>query len=171
MSTALALPEPLFRPLPLDAAESIPLTAAGREPLFFFGTLMDEEILARILDRPLEKADLEPAVLGGYRREAARGCNYPLLVPSDGESVPGRLFRGATRRDIARINHYESGEYGAELHKVQGRDGRWRSAWVYIGLDDTFTASGQPWDLQSWSAAHKSSFLRECDGWMADFRE
>ena len=44
---------------PLDAAELIPLAAAGRQPLFFFGTLTDLDVLAYVLQRPIDLDDLE----------------------------------------------------------------------------------------------------------------
>jgi hypothetical protein len=38
----------LLRPGP-----AIPVSAVGRDPLFFFGTLMDRDVLSRVLDRPI----------------------------------------------------------------------------------------------------------------------
>ena len=52
-----------------------------------------------------------------------------------GGVVEGRLLRRATVRDIARINHYESDEYLAELRAVTTGAGRDVAAWLYLGLD------------------------------------
>jgi hypothetical protein len=84
--------------------------------------------------------------------------------------VEGRLLRRASVRDIARINHYESEEYRAELHPVRAADGKLRTAWVYLGLDH-LEATGEPWDLGMWQRRHKERFFAACDGWMADFDE
>jgi hypothetical protein len=153
---------------PLAVEAMIPLAAAGRQPLFFFGTLMDLDVLAYVLARPVDVADLVPAVIAGFRRVGARAGSYPLLVPSPGGILQGSLLRRASRRDIARINHYESGEYRAELHAVADGQGQERAAWVYLGLHH-LEATGEGWDLAAWQRRHKSAFFAACDGWMADF--
>ena len=153
---------------PLDAAELIPLAAAGRQPLFFFGTLMDLDVLAYVLERPIDLDDLAPATLAGYRRVQAVGVSYPVLVPDRAGVVEGRLLRRATRRDIARINHFESGEYRAELHAVvyrtMARRRRHGSIWAWV----ISAATAEPWSLAAWQAMHKPGFFAACDGWMAD---
>ena len=61
----------------------------------------------------------QPAVsqhLNALEREAGTS----LLVRGAGGRVEGCLLRRASVRDIARINHYESEEYRAELHHVTG---------------------------------------------------
>jgi gamma-glutamylcyclotransferase (GGCT)/AIG2-like uncharacterized protein YtfP len=152
---------------PLETAELIPLAAAGRQALFFFGTLTDLDVLAYVLQRPLDLDDLAPARLAGFRRVWASGVSYPILVADPQGSVEGRLLRRATRRDIARINHFESGEYRAELHSVMTGDAVARPAWLYRGLDH-LAAMDEPWSLAAWQAAHKPGFFAACDGWMAD---
>jgi hypothetical protein len=154
---------------PLDVATMIPLAAAGRQQLFFFGTLMDLDVLAYLLERPVDLDDLLPAAITGFRRMRARDASYPVLVPQPGTSVDGRLLRKVTARDIARINHYESGEYLAELRHVVTGDGREVAAWLYLGLDH-LEASDEPWSLAAWQRREKSGFFAACDGWMADFR-
>ena len=155
---------------PLDAAALIPLSAAGRQPLFFFGTLTDLDVLAYVLERPIDLDDLRPATIAGFRRVRAAGASYPVLVPDPGGRVDGRLLRRATRRDIARINHFESEEYRAELHGVVDAAGETHAAWLYLGLDH-LAASDEPWSLETWRRSHKPGFFAACDGWMADFAE
>jgi hypothetical protein len=156
---------------PLDVAELIPRSAAGRQPLFFFGTLMDLDVLAYVLERPIDLDDLAPATLAGFARFRARDASYPVLVPRPGDVVQGRLLRRVTRRDIARINHYESEEYRAELHLVTAGDpASEHRAWLYLGLDH-LAASDEPWQLADWQRRHKEGFFAACDGWMADCPE
>jgi hypothetical protein len=154
---------------PLDVAAMIPLAAAGRLPLFFFGTLMDVDVLAYLLERPLDLDDLRPASITSFCRVRAVGTSYPVLVPQQGGVVEGRLLRRATVRDIARINHYESGEYLAELHHVVTADTGEVAAWLYLGLDH-LQASDEPWSLADWQGHDKAGFFAACDGWMEDFR-
>jgi hypothetical protein len=155
---------------PLEVAQMIPLSAAGRQPLFFFGTLTDLDVLAYVLARPIDLDDLRPATLPGFRRERAEGASYPVLVPEPDGRVEGRLLRHATRRDIARINHYESEEYRAELHLVAEAEDAHYPAWLYLGLDH-LAASGEAWELAAWQERHKMGFFAACDGWMEGFRE
>ena len=75
---------------------------------------------------------------------------------------------GRRPRDIARINHYESGEYLAELRQVVTADGTEIAAWLYLGLDH-LQAGDEPWSLEEWQAHDKPGFFQACDGWMADF--
>jgi hypothetical protein len=154
------------RPLAMEAA--IPASAAGRQPLFFFGTLMDLDVLAYLLERPVDLDDLCSATIAGFRRVRARQASYPVLVPHAGGMVAGRLLRRATARDIARINHYESGEYLAELRHVVTGEGREVAAWLYLGLDH-LAAGDEPWSLAEWQRRDKPGFFAACDGWMEDF--
>ena len=155
---------------PLDPGDTlIPLAAAGRQPLFFFGTLMDADILAFVLDRRVGPHELAPASLAGFGRVGTRAGSYPVLVPARGTAVAGVLLHRASRRDIARINHYESEEYAAELRLVTTPAGR-RPAWLFRGLDH-LEADGVPWTLPAWQAGHKAGFLARCAGWMDDFVE
>ncbi|MDF1584926.1 gamma-glutamylcyclotransferase family protein [Marinimicrococcus flavescens] len=138
-------------------------------PLFFFGTLMDKDVLSLVLQRPLEE-ELQTARLAGFRRETARDACYPLLVPACGASVEGSLFCGCGPGDIARINHYEAGEYRAELRAVQLGDGSRRRAWLYMARENCLKASGQPWELERWQATGKADLLAACPDWMRAFR-
>ncbi|MGD9507852.1 MAG: gamma-glutamylcyclotransferase family protein [Geminicoccaceae bacterium] len=165
MSPSLAVARPA-----LDTAAMIPLTAAGRRPLFFFGTLMDLDVLTYLLERPVDVADLRPATLRGFRRMCVAGASYPVLVPDAVATVEGRLLRRAAVRDIARINHYESEEYRAELHHVVTEDGNETPAWLYLSLDH-MTPAEEAWSLAEWQSQHKAGFLEACDAWMSDFGE
>jgi Gamma-glutamyl cyclotransferase, AIG2-like len=154
---------------PLDTTTTIPASAAGRQPLFFFGTLMDLDVLAYLVERPVDLDDLRPAAISGFRRVRARDVSYPVLVPHEDGVIEGRLLRRVSARDIARINHYESGEYQAELRHVVTADGCEVAAWLFLGLDH-LRASDEPWSLAEWQCRDKAAFFAACDGWMADFR-
>jgi hypothetical protein len=148
----------------------IPLSAAGGQPLFFFGTLMDLDVLGYLLEQPVDLDDLEAATITGFRRVTATGARYPVLVPEPGGTVEGRLLRRATARDIARINHYESQEYLAELRSITAGAGREVAAWLYLGLDG-LAADDQPWSPEEWQRTVKPRYFTACDDWMAGFEE
>lgn len=153
---------------PLDTAELIPAHAAGRQPLFFFGTLLDVDVLTYVLGRPIDLDDLRPASLAGFSRVCIADASYPTLLAHPDGRVPGKLLRRASRRDIARINHFESGEYRAELHHVMTEDGAMQPAWLYLGLSHLAPLAA-PWTLEEWQLLHKPGFFAACDHWMADF--
>lgn len=153
---------------PLDLAATIPVSAAGRQPLFFFGTLMDLDVLEYLLERPVDLDDLRPAEIRGFRRKRALEASYPVLVPQEDGAVVGWLLRRATARDIARINHYESGEYRAELRHVVTGDGCEVAAWLYLGLDH-LEVSDASWSLVQWQRRDKADFFAACESWMDDF--
>lgn len=145
---------------------------AGRASLFLFGTLMDADVMARVLARPSAGPVGAPAWLEGYRRERAAGASYPVLLPDPRGTVEGRLLRSCSARDLARIDHFESEEYRAVPHRARTADGIRHTASVYLALEVAYlAASGEPWDLDAWRQAHKEELLAACDGWMAGFVE
>ena len=68
---------------------------------FFFGTLMDREVLATVLDRAVAGDELRRAWLHGYRRVRAANVSYPILVPAAGLVVGGAVFQPKSARDDA----------------------------------------------------------------------
>ncbi len=156
------------RPQPLRVAEQIPLSAAGRQPVFFFGTLMDPEILARLLARPLAPGERARAWLSGFRRVCARNAPYPVLLPDPLGRVEGILLRRPGREDLRRINYYESDEYRAELHEVLEEGLGVREAWLFVAREEVLRPGEQPWRLEDWARRHKAELLRQIEEWMAE---
>lgn len=156
------------------ASALVPPAAADRgEALFFYGTLTDPDVLARVLGRAVDPADLEPATLAGFDRVGVLGASYPVLVPAPGASVAvdGLLFLRATRRDIARINRFEGDGYRAEAHDVRTAGGGARRAWLYLGVEGALVPSGRAWALEAWRRLHKPAFLAACADWAAAPRD
>jgi hypothetical protein len=139
--------------------------------LFFYGTLMDPEVLATVLARPVGPAELVPATLPGWRRVRALNVSYPLLCAEPAATVDGLLFRRPSARDRARIGHFESQEYEPAAVTVLGPDGGAHPADVFLALDAAFETDGASWELATWAAEHKAAFLARCAVWMADCPE
>ncbi len=137
-------------------------------PYFFFGTLMDGDVLARVLARPVAPTELTPALLWGHRRHAVLGTVYPMLRPDPSGHVAGVVFHPAQAEERARIDHFEADEYVAAPHRVQIGT-RLGTALVYVGLDGVLRPAAAGWCLATWRASHKADYLRRCDGWMADY--
>jgi hypothetical protein len=135
---------------------------------FFFGTLMDRDVLERVLGRPVPEEQLAAARLPGYRRVRAAAATYPVLLPRAGGVVEGVVLRAATRRDVARILHFEQAEYEPRVLPVDlVGDGRRLEARVFMALD-SMGLTEEDWDLESWAREHKAAFLARCDEWLRD---
>ncbi len=138
-------------------------------PFFFFGTLMDADVLARVLQRPIAgAAELAPALLWGYRRLAVANAVYPVLRPDRASHVGGVLFQPRDADERARIDHFEADEYVARPHAVQA-GARLAAALVYLDEAGVFAPLGEPWSLATWQERHKASYLARCEVWMADY--
>lgn len=147
----------------------VPDSAAGRDHLFFFGTLMHQDVLEAVLDRRVAADELQPATLQGFRRERAAMASYPVLVRDPAASVAGRLLRRPSYRCISRINHFEDDEYRACQLTVES-GGATLAAWVFLPLDHVpmMQPSGEPWELERWAVDHLAAYRRAIDTWMAD---
>jgi ADP-ribose pyrophosphatase len=150
-------------------ADLIPTSAAGRDPIFFFGTLMHDDVLEAVLDRSVAAHETTAALLRGYRRERAAAASYPVLVEDPGAAVEGRLLHRPTRRCILRVNHFEDDEYRACRLTVLAA-GQPLAAWVFLPLDHVamMQPSGEPWHLDRWAGQHLDAYREAIDGWMAD---
>jgi|SRR5690606_10560475 len=132
---------------------------------FFFGTLMDRDVLATVLGRPVSENEMVPAWLRDYRRVRAATASYPVLVPSPGVVVRGVVFEPRDACDDLRIRQFEEEEYAERWLPVYLAGGRKIAARVFFGLD-SMPATDEPWDLAAWAAKHKAAFLEQCRAWM-----
>ena len=134
---------------------------------FFFGTLMDRDVLAAVLDRPVPEGELQQAWLHGYRRVRAATACYPILLPAPGLVVGGVLFHPRSARDDVRIRHFEDEEYVDRWRVAQLPGGRRLAARVFFSLE-TLGCTDHPWSLAEWAPQHKVAFLEQCREWMLD---
>jgi hypothetical protein len=134
---------------------------------FFFGTLMDRDVLAVVLDRAVGEGELVPARLAGMRRVEAASRPYPVLVPDRDGVVEGMLLLRPSLRDEVRIRHFEDEEYVERRVAVRRADGVLLAARAFFAVDG-LGRSDRPWSLASWASAHKVPYLRQCRKWMRD---
>jgi hypothetical protein len=89
---------------------------------FFYGTLLDRDVMALVLGRRLPPAAYAAAVLRGHARRRAKGASYPTLMRDPAAYVPGAVVGGLSARDVARV----VGPRGAWLpdRAPAGPDGR-----------------------------------------------
>ncbi|MDJ0947315.1 MAG: gamma-glutamylcyclotransferase family protein [Alphaproteobacteria bacterium] len=133
---------------------------------FFYGTLMDAELLQTVLGRVLAAEACLPMNLAGFRRHGVRGRTYPILVPAAAGVVRGIMAQGLAEADALRLTWYESDDYEIRECRLRGAGGARATAWVYLPRPGIMVAEGG-WDFQAWRRRHKAEALRRLAGGLA----
>ena len=131
----------------------------SERPLFVFGSMLDEDVLRVVLDRPLAAAHRQPARLDGFRRLRLPDESYPVLVVSRGGAVRGDLLWGLSSLDHARIAFYESEEYGLADCRVRALDSDVLIEASFYAEGITMPGASAPWELDWWRTHHKTNYL------------
>ncbi|MCC7016948.1 MAG: gamma-glutamylcyclotransferase [Rhodospirillales bacterium] len=125
---------------------------------FFYGSLMDVDILSAVAGERIPPARLIAARLSGYERLRARHGVFPLIVEDLGAEVEGVLVTGLSSTAVRRLTRYEGRGYMAAKRPVTTADGSCQ-AYVFIPVRPGRT-SGKPWDFETWRRRHKRRLLR-----------
>jgi|GEM_PF-349923 len=152
----------LYGPPPIRGAsrrQRIPSESATMSTqYFFFGTLMDRDVLERVLERSVDPAALAPARLPGYRRMRILRDSFPVLVEDPAAAVDGLVFTSASADEDARILFFEDYDYDMAPCRPVLPDGRVVEA-TFCGAEEGMQASDEPWELRPWADRHKPGFL------------
>lgn len=126
---------------------------------FFFGTLLDDDVLRIVIGRRVPAVDKRPATLPGYRRVKAQGVTYPIIVPQTGAEVSGLLVSSLEPLEKARLIAYEGANYDlVELPVMTG--GRQRDALVFIPVSSGgLTPLDEDWSFEEWTRLHREGFV------------
>jgi hypothetical protein len=130
-------------------------------PYFFFGTLMDAELLARVAGEPVAPGQIVPAEIAGFRRTGVIARSYPILMERPGGRVAGVLVFGLSPRAGTRLDAYEGANY--ELKPVTVRAGRWWVAaryYAFVGMKNGLRSDGRLWVLERWRRRWKRRAMR-----------
>ncbi len=130
---------------------------ARRATLFFYGSLLDEDVRDAVLGA-LAPAAVEPATLAGWRRVTAPGAIFPIVLRAPGAAVDGVIARDVSGPAVRRLDAYEGTGYRLEPVQVTLADGTACTAQVYVPVRG-FVGSGRAWDLDEWRRRHKRRFL------------
>ncbi|MEO1016840.1 MAG: gamma-glutamylcyclotransferase family protein [Pseudomonadota bacterium] len=134
-------------------------------PLFFYGTLMDPDVLDLVLGHSSGLREQSPGRLLGYRRVYVRGEIYPTLIEAGPEdTVIGTIYWPRSADDIAKLNTFEGSDYFATQLDVMNPVGDHIVAWVYRSGAD-IRPTQEDWALSEWRELHKARFLAEYPGW------
>lgn len=125
--------------------------------LFFYGTLMDRDVLGGVVGRPFARDRLKPAILAGWRRARALGQPYPIVLADPAGAVQGVVVNRLGTGDVARLCRYEGDGYDLVPTDVS-QDGRTRRV-HFFRPGAAFKPDSRPWDFEEWVAEEKAAFL------------
>lgn len=127
---------------------------------FFYGTLIDAEILHAVLRRPVDRRQRRSAVLEGYRRVYRRNACYPVLVEDRTARVQGIVVSALTTRDVSLLKSYEGPEYEMrELPvRLSGSDSSPIRANVFLPGPEC-EATSETWVLEDWRRRFGRAFV------------
>ena len=114
------------------------------ETMFFYGTLINAQILARVLARPISSLIVSPATLPNYCRHHVKGADYPAVITAEESltirpfnedlNVQGTSVQGLTSRDIRFLDAFEGDEYERIAVQVSTSAGdQWAYVYRWIG--------------------------------------
>jgi gamma-glutamylcyclotransferase (GGCT)/AIG2-like uncharacterized protein YtfP len=137
-----------------------------RVTFFFYGTLMDAAICARVTGVAVTAARLRPATLDDYKVVRVADQHYPALVPSSGSQVQGRLLRNVGPEAQRRLAIYEDETYEPKWVKVRGVGGIKAMALAFVA-GPRMRLTDEHWDFDDWCRRHRRPFLMGLDRWIS----
>jgi gamma-glutamylcyclotransferase (GGCT)/AIG2-like uncharacterized protein YtfP len=132
--------------------------------LFVYGTLMDEDVLGRVIGRAVPASRIGAAFVDGYRRVYVEGTYFPILVPVPGGSVEGRLITGLGAQAVARLSRFEGRQFRLERMPVRLARGRTAEVECFMPAQG-IKATVEEWRPDIWRRRHKAAFLKQLRWW------
>jgi CBS domain-containing protein len=125
---------------------------------FFYGTLLDHDVMALVIGRRLPPSAFVPASLGGHARRRVKGASYPIVVRDPRGEVPGAVVGGLSARDVARLTAYEGPGYRVVPLRVRSAESMITVS-VFEPVQSRLQPSGELWDLGLWQRRDKRAFV------------
>lgn len=125
---------------------------------FFYGTLLDPDVMTLVIGRRLPPSAFEHAVLPRHARRRGKGVAYPVVVRDPAGRVPGVVVGGLTSRDVARLAAYEGSGYRIAQLRVRVA-GELERVSVFEPIVTRLQPSRFPWSYAQWKARHKRAFV------------
>ena len=122
---------------------------------FFYGTLMDRDLLSEVLGRRIPLRALLPARLPGYRRAAVRGAAYPIILPQRGASVRGVILRRVRPVKRSRLCAYEGDGYEPVCAMAELPGKRRARVFLFKSKPGAYTVTSRPCSFATWRLRHK----------------
>jgi len=130
-----------------------------RAAFFFYGTLMDRDLLSAVLGRRMWPRSLVPAVLRGHRCKGVRGANYPVVLRQRRAAVDGVILDGVGTVDQARLSAYEGDGYELVQALAELPRRRCRRVFLFAPRRGAYVVSNRPWTFAGWRLRHKKSVM------------
>ena len=125
---------------------------------FFYGTLLDPDVMALVIGRRLPPSAFVPAILPGHSRRRAKGATYPVVVRDTADRVRGVVVGGLSSRDVARLAAFEGPGYRISRLKVRV-GGELATVSIFEPVVARLQPSTSPWDYALWKGRHKRPFV------------
>jgi hypothetical protein len=127
------------------------------QTFFFYGSLMDDDLLEAVLGRKADRLTFAAGWLPGYAAEIAERYSFPTLVENRAGRVHGVIVKNLTAADVERIAYFEDTEYAPVIVDVATARGD-IAAQIYMAAS-TLKSSGKPWDFDTWRRRDKPLLL------------
>jgi hypothetical protein len=126
--------------------------ARGTElPYFFYGTLLDRELLCLVAGQAIDPRAIRQAVLAGYWRTGVIGRGYPILMRRLGSKVEGILVFGLGRRARTRLAAYEGPNYRLTPFAVTSGGAPVQAlVFMFAGFGAGLRSDLRAWSLDRW---------------------
>ncbi|MEL7542341.1 MAG: gamma-glutamylcyclotransferase family protein [Pseudomonadota bacterium] len=134
-------------------------------PMFFFGTLMDHDVLEIVSGQPCAQLTCASARAPGVVQRNVIGQDFPVLVRDAEGHTDGMIVYGLTDLGRDRILFYEGEEYQVCNIAVQRGDGS-RIACHYFADNAVYDIADTPWDFPAWQREKKFDFLLRAQKFM-----
>ena len=121
--------------------------------LFFFGSLVSEEMMKIVLGHSINKLIYREAILNGYSLQKVKDENYPALFKNQDAKVNGVLVKGFNQKDMRRIQFFEGEDYNLNKMTVEV-SGNAEHALVCCATNNIST-SEEKWVFEEWSKSTK----------------
>ena len=121
-------------------------------PLFFYGSLRDEELISIVIGRAPD--GLRPARAHGYAVRRLADEDYPVLVPAEGEVAEGLLIDPPAPQELDRLSFYEGEEFDIGELEVESPAGPERAA--FFRPTGKAATTGAPWSFRHWQDRARS---------------
>jgi len=132
---------------------------------FFFGTLLDDEVLSIVVGRNVSTQEKRPAILPSHRRVKAQGVTYPIIVPNEKYEVSGLLVSSLSSTESQRLIEYEGANYELVTRPVVCA-GRQQQAQIFVPVKaGGLTPLDEDWSYEEWRRLHRAGFVARLRQW------
>jgi hypothetical protein len=125
---------------------------------FFYGTLLDPDVMALVIGRRLPPRRYVTATLPGYARRRAKGASYPIVLRDPRGRVEGAVVGGLSAQDVVRLAAYEGPRYRIASRKVRMNEA-FVTVCVFEPVEERFEPVEGQWYLAVWQRHDKRRFM------------